>query len=313
MKINAILSLVVLLTLFACGGGGGSSETPSPTPAPAPTPDPVPEVYTGVFLDSAVVGLGFETESQQGLTNDKGEFTYQAGEKVTFYIGDIRFPEIDAGEFITPLNVFNTEIIETKSVVNMLRFLQTLDLDGVPENGIQLNSEVHTLASDLMVDFDSDFFEDSVNSLLVANNAVNIAMIPEQQAIQHFESTLLQFGLSSGNSCSKDHSKVGYSGIFQTYHHQVTGRALVIDDCTIQITHFTYDGQAPDVYIYAGDNLSFTNSEAFAMSEKLENIEYSDDTLILKLPSGKTLNDFDSLSVWCVAASANFGDLILMP
>jgi len=41
----------------------------------------------GIFLDSPVQGLEYQTRTQSGITNEKGEFNYLEGETVTFLVG----------------------------------------------------------------------------------------------------------------------------------------------------------------------------------------------------------------------------------
>ena len=82
-------SLAVLLALFAvaaCGGGGGDDDSG----------DSEPQIISGVLLDSPVINIGYRTETQEGVTNARGEFNYVAGETVTFFIGDLVFPPVPA-------------------------------------------------------------------------------------------------------------------------------------------------------------------------------------------------------------------------
>lgn len=297
--------------LIGCGGGGSSTpETVEQQPAPV-APAPEPTVYTGVFLDSAVQGLGYETASQSGFTNDKGEFSYQAGEKVTFYIGGIRFPAVDVAEVITPLSVFGTEQLDDESVINMLRFLQTLDVDGMPENGIELAESLHDLAANLTVDFDNPLFETLVNALLVSNNAVNISLVSPEQALAHFRTTLATLNPSTGTGCETTHEKVGYTGSFQTYAHNVSGTVTVVDNCTLRLDTFSYDGLGPDVYFYGLTDGDTELTKAFAMSDAIHGTVFETETVFVHIPDTKSLDDFDTISVWCVAANANFGEALL--
>ena len=41
-------------------------------------------LQTGVFIDSKVANISYQTDSQSGLTNIHGEFKYIAGESITF-------------------------------------------------------------------------------------------------------------------------------------------------------------------------------------------------------------------------------------
>ena len=123
----------------------------------------------------------------------------------------------------------------------------------------------------------------------------------------------IDLSLGTDTNCSSSHSNVGATGSFSTLDHGVSGTLTVIDDCTIQITGFNYDGGGPQVYFYAGSDGNYQNSNAFRFSKLLTGTSYSNDTITLVIPSTKSLDDFDSLSVWCVDFNANFGDIDFVP
>lgn len=300
------IGCIISLSLSACGGGSGSS-TKETSQAPI---QPSPVTYTGTFIDSPVQGLNYKTETQTGVTNANGEFIYQLNEKVTFSIGDIEFLETPVASVITPLTVFNTQDTNKTEVVNMLRLLQTLDVDGDASNGITLNDNIHTLAANLTVDFASVDFDSQVQQLVIDNNAVNISLISAAQAVMHFENTLAGNTGNNPSGCGNDHPSVGYTGSFNTLAHDVTGDAEIIDNCTIEITNFNYDATAPAVYFYA-DNSSSSTTESFTLGDELrkDSNPYNNATITVKLPNGTTLDDINIFSVWCVDFSVSFGDL----
>ena len=68
---NILLWLAVPL-FAACGGGGGGS---SPPPPPTGGPPPPPPTDVGVFIDSPVEGLGYQSGGQDpGVTDAEGMF-----------------------------------------------------------------------------------------------------------------------------------------------------------------------------------------------------------------------------------------------
>jgi len=73
MKISNLIVSSFLFVLASCGGGGDSSSS----------------ALTGTFVDSPVINIGYRTATQNGNTNSRGEFRYLAGERVTFFIGDL--------------------------------------------------------------------------------------------------------------------------------------------------------------------------------------------------------------------------------
>lgn len=112
----------------------------------------------------------------------------------------------------------------------------------------------------------------------------------------------------SDSGCSMDSSKIGQTASLSTLFHDVSGTVTIIDDCSIEITGFTFDGGGIDVQIYAGIDGQFQpSSGGFSLSEDLVGIAYENNTLRLTLPEGKSLDDFNSISVWCVAVGVSFG------
>lgn len=301
MNYKVPLSIILSSLLTACGGG--SSDT---------TP-PVITTYTGKFVDAAVIGINYRTAEEAGTTNADGEFIYRLDEKVTFYIGDIVFPEVPADVIITPLNIFNTTDVHNLAVVNALRLLQTLDEDGDPDNGINILSEAHQLALGVTVDFTSNEFESQVASFIAGGNQLNKQLITADDAIYHFQLTLNEMNGESMNDCASTHVKVGQTGFFSTFAHNVAGKAEIIDNCTIEITEFSYDGGGPDVYFYAANEGAYDSEGAFSMGRRLNGTIHEDGVFTLKLPNNKTLDDLNGISVWCVDFSANFGDLTFTP
>ncbi len=131
MRNRKIFSVVPLvLALSACGGGGSGSGTPPGTGVTA----------SGVFLDAEVEGLTYQSGSSAPRTTDaNGTFTYTVGQPLTFSIGGVQLGTLTDGaarctpdDFVVPLNI--------------ARFLQTLDADGNPDNGIDLTIASAALA-----------------------------------------------------------------------------------------------------------------------------------------------------------------------
>lgn len=312
MKYKISLSIILSSLLAACGGG---SDAPAETLlAASPTPTkPIATAYTGKFVDAVVIGINYKTAEEAGVTNADGEFIYRSDEKITFSIGDIVFPEVLADTIITPLNIFNTTDINNIAVVNALRLLQTLDEDGDPDNGITILSEAHQLASGVMVDFTSSEFESQLTDFIANGNQLNKQLITADDAISHFQLTLDNMNDESMNSCGSTHEKVGQTGFFNTFAHNVAGKAEIIDNCTIKITQFSYDGGGPDVYFYAANGGAYGTGGSFRMGKRLNGTNVENAEFILSLPSGKTLDDLNGISVWCVDFSANFGDVTFTP
>ena len=80
----------------------------------------------------------------------------------------------------------------------------------------------------------------------------------------------------------------------------------MVDDCTIALDHFDYDGSGLAVYVYAGKSGDY--GDGFALSDDIVGMTFDDATMMLSLPAGKTLQDVDGISVWCAEAGVSFGD-----
>ena len=93
----------------------------------------------GFFIDSPVQGLHYETETQSGTTRSDGRFYYEEGELVTFKVGPMVLGSAIGANYVTPIDMVPGAVDEKHpTVTNMLRFLQTMDEDNNPENGINL-------------------------------------------------------------------------------------------------------------------------------------------------------------------------------
>ena len=147
-----IIPMILVTTLLsACNGGSGSDDEK----------DKPLDTLTGVFVDSPVAGLQYKTKTQSGLTNELGEFEYVEGESITFYLGDTELGVTLGTSEITPFSLFGLTPLSTEfeisdalsgsdvnsydRAINVATLLQTFDVDGSPENGIDLGSSHSTL------------------------------------------------------------------------------------------------------------------------------------------------------------------------
>lgn len=301
------LALLLCCALQACGGEG--STGPKAVLSPANPPESPDVILSGFFIDSAVQGLDYVTESQSGRTSQNGEFNFVAGESITFSIGDIDFPRVAALDMMSPLTLFNTLDLNDTRVINLARLLQSLDQDSNAGNGITITESAHNQASGVIVDFAADNFASQVAALIANSGAVYPYLIDEQQALEHLSIAL--GNIPSPQFCSNDHRMVGYVGEFTRLAHNVSGRVRIVDNCRIEFSQFNYDGGGPQVYFYAALGHNYADTSAFAIGAKLNGRNYQNETLVFTLPLGKTLDDFDSISVWCSDFNANFGQLTL--
>ena len=123
-KRYCFLSLIILL-FSACSKDDDSDGRSVPEPV---------QSKQGVFIDSPVSGLKYETETHSGFTDEEGKYDYEEGETVNFYVGEIKLGSALATGELSPISIASTSnaTIETLEVQNIAAFLQTLDEDGDP-------------------------------------------------------------------------------------------------------------------------------------------------------------------------------------
>jgi hypothetical protein len=144
----AIAAAALLLT--GCGGGGDEEDDDDPSPAPqgpgwtsppaVPAPPAAGSTQTGVFRDANVQGVEYTSGTLNGVTGADGRFQYQVGSTVTFKVGGVTLGSFQGQPFITPLHLPTVATNVGDQIDNRLRFLQMLDLDGNPENGIEISA-----------------------------------------------------------------------------------------------------------------------------------------------------------------------------
>lgn len=139
-KILGFFAIIVMMGLAGCGGESSGGAEGGDT-------------ATGVFLDSAVEGLAYVSGSTSGLTNADGEFMYEVGRTVRFMVGDIVIGEALGKRLITPVDLIDGGDANHPTVLNIARFLQTIDEDNNPANGIRITEQVRNLAQGKSINF----------------------------------------------------------------------------------------------------------------------------------------------------------------
>ncbi|WP_426517470.1 CocE/NonD family hydrolase [Diaminobutyricibacter sp. McL0618] len=115
------------------------------------------DTFTGVFA-GPVRGLRYETPTNSGITNDRGEFHYRTGEAVTFLIGGLVLGSVDGAPQVNLAELVNradgkVDRLHDPMVTNLARLVQTLDQDGDYENGITVAPVVHEVVGPLTLNF----------------------------------------------------------------------------------------------------------------------------------------------------------------
>ncbi|MEO5340940.1 MAG: putative Ig domain-containing protein [Magnetococcus sp. MYC-9] len=176
----------------------------------------VAESQSGILLDSKVIGVSYTATSQSGavtysgLTDGDGLFKFLPGDTVTFSIGGIVLGRSTGSSIITPVNLSGSDNVA--GVTNMLRLLQTLDIDGDPENGITISQAARSAAAGKSLDFNlsADAFAASsaVGHYLQSVDAQKTSLVSTESAWRHFIGTLASAGSGANGLLSTSSSTV---------------------------------------------------------------------------------------------------------
>jgi len=149
------------------------------------------DIRSGIFVDSAVEGLMYKSGSVTGRTDGSGRFYYQEGNKVTFSIEGVVIGEAAVGKpLMTPIDLVpdNDSFVTHSTVTNICRFLQSLDDDGDPDNGIRISSDMRKKVADTFtsIDFKEENFENEVSGFFTEGQK----LLSAADAQAHFFSTV---------------------------------------------------------------------------------------------------------------------------
>lgn len=289
MKLKNILatSATCAFLLVGCGGGSGSNDDTDANDnsdmdsmdAEEDSDSDNTNVLTGVFLDSAVVGASYATETLTGETNDAGEFSYLEGESVTFSVGSLTFPTVPAAEQVSPVDIASGSADPSATSTNIARLLQSLDDDGNPDNGIVISAGAAAMATLLNFDVSTTEFENNADviNLVAGSGSVTTSLISAEAANQHLNETLngptAQTSISglwargeAGAPGFDGYLDIGSTSLVQynVGERDTSSIALCYEASTIAITNiggdlYDIDGQDENVnFVRVGDNLEVT-------------------------------------------------------
>ncbi len=127
-KFSIVFALLALLSLtgtecvFVARSGSSSTDEDQQNS------NLVVIIKDGRLIDAPVAGVGYRSGTLAGVTGSEGEFQYQDGEQVEFFIGDIALGQAVAGKaVITPLDLVPQGSLDSPAVINIARLLQSLD------------------------------------------------------------------------------------------------------------------------------------------------------------------------------------------
>jgi len=178
MKKELIQVSVLAAAVLLLNGCGGSESSTAPSVATG----------TAFYVDSAVQGVTVTCGSTVSTTDVNGQFTYEEGQNCMFSIGEIQLrneSELYQGKVVMEDNVQTAQ------------FLQSMDYDGNPENGIMIDPRTADVMAqngvNQMPDTDQELADACVN-MANANIGYQGDFVYEQEAREHMDRTREWYG-----------------------------------------------------------------------------------------------------------------------
>ncbi|XP_059045492.1 protein Skeletor, isoforms B/C isoform X3 [Achroia grisella] len=102
------------------------------------------------------------------------------------------------------------------------------------------------------------------------------------------------------------------------YAHGIRGTVYAVDESTVFVRGFAYDGTGPDAYFWVGDTPQPSPEGTLVPYPEDYNSRdppilkaHTNSDILLRLPGGKRLRDIKWISVWCRRFTVNFGDVFI--
>ncbi|XP_050530488.1 protein Skeletor, isoforms B/C [Daktulosphaira vitifoliae] len=101
-------------------------------------------------------------------------------------------------------------------------------------------------------------------------------------------------------------------GSLNSYHHQVSGQVYAVNEYTLLLEDFTFDGSANDAFFWAGSS-SRPGPQGFILANEYGRTDvlkrYLGKQLTLTLPDNKKITDLKWFSIYDLSRNVAFGDV----
>lgn len=193
---------------------------------------------TGSLSPIPVRGIAYATPTEEGMTNDAGEFAYREGERVEFHLGDTRLGTALGAESITLFDLHGaprlTEVGEIAAALedrgsaytaaaNLISLLHSLDDNLDVGDGIAIDDATRALFDGLSLSFREQppVFASAVELRRMLGELDRTLMRTEMSLAQQFEAgsiALSDGGVRLSRRRAEDHIAVSDSAPVTTTH-----------------------------------------------------------------------------------------------
>lgn len=150
------------------------------------------------------------------------------------------------------------------------------------------------------MDTGGTYYVELTDQLSISNNWVEVDSFEGIPGVTNWMDSIPGSVTSAFYRIVRDpyHEKVGAMATFGPPNfHAVSGTAHIINNRTIELRNFNFDGGGVAVYIYLSPNTTF--NPYVSISENLLGTAFTNATLTLDVPEGTDFNTYTNISVWC--------------
>lgn len=183
-----LLPAVFIVSLSACDSSGEKNVDTSPSTSSAVTTKKtmLTGPTTGILVDSPVSGVSYAASSgKNGVTNEKGEFNFNHGDKIEFKLGGLTLGNIQGSQIVTPIELAGDS---DNKLQNLLILLQSLDSDSDLTNGISISNETAAaVKGTINLDSNPETFAESANlKSIMETSGIEGNVRTQEEARTHF-------------------------------------------------------------------------------------------------------------------------------
>lgn len=113
-----------------------------------------------------------------------------------------------------------------------------------------------------------------------------------------------------------EYERAGWEAELSTLFHGVSGTVRIVDEFTLEVENFTYDGGGIAVFFWLDDPDSPGPDPDYAIGtpigSNLVGMQFNGDSFQIDT-GNESLDGHDGISVWCTLAKVSFGDGAFQP
>lgn len=217
----------------------------------------------GQFLDSAVTGLTFKDAESNvlGVTDAEGLYECAVGSKVFFSIGDVELGASNCQPLTSPFDIVDIDANYFVTSIQIARFLQTLDSDNDPNNGIDITQQTATRLVGSDFSFNNlSLFENELQTWLTDNTDLSLTLVSAADAANHMNQFYRNTPQFNGKRCEFYSPTV--KELMRAYNPS--------PDCSEYKQFFIYQTYIKPDLVELGQSLADLNDSALGEQEELE-------------------------------------------